>query len=571
MKLSPLYLSHVNYKSIVISFFILCFSAFAVYSQTEKLNYISKLKPLYVDSIKRIKTDTLVYVKFEFAKSILLNPKVLNGLKERTVTGVDLVYSTHIESVTFDQYKLNLERLQNLKKAAIFLFESDNMRWRVIGETRFKTNADAQNLFSGFVLHLRPKMTIKETEAEIEMLDDILEGKESIFPKSVPINRVKPTQFSYKMSCHFINSKTGKFEFGGSKIKLNKELAKKPKMKGGENAFYKLISEGVPFNPERKFKRKQCYYGVYSFEVTQDGVIQNAKVKGSNASQLLDDAVIDIIKSMKPWNKGQLNNQTLLYNFTVTFGKEKIRVPYSNLPTNVVVRDLKLCNILGIDTTKSTAVSREYFTPDSTIIKILNRNKKWNKMLVVADLTGSMYVYTAQLLLWFKIKEAAKENTISHVTFFNDGDEKDTFQKNVGSVGGIYNSDILEFDDILELAKTTMRNGNGGDVPENNVEAVINGINNCKDCNDVVLISDNYATPRDLTLVNQITKPIKLVLCGTWGGINPEYLDFIRQNKGSLHTMNSDLVSLIKTNEGQVLEIEGLKYFFKNGHFSRLY
>ena len=30
-------------------------------------------------------------------------------------------------------------------------------------------------------------------------------------------------------------------------------------------------------------------------------------------------------------------------------------------------------------------------------------------MLVVADLTGSMYVYTAQLLLWFKIKEAAKE------------------------------------------------------------------------------------------------------------------------------------------------------------------
>lgn len=60
---------------------------------------------------------------------------------------------------------------------------------------------------------------------------------------------------------------------------------------------------------------------------------------------------------------------------------------------------------------------------------------QWNNMLVVADVTASMYPYTGQLLYWLKLHE--DERRIKQFVF-NDGDDKDDAVKTPGNTGGIY-------------------------------------------------------------------------------------------------------------------------------------
>ena len=48
--------------------------------------------------------------------------------------------------------------------------------------------------------------------------------------------------------------------------------------------------------------------------------------------------------------------------------------------------------------------SEEEF-PDSIVLNVFQRNN-WNKMLIVADLTGSMSPYVAQVLLWFRLNDS---------------------------------------------------------------------------------------------------------------------------------------------------------------------
>jgi hypothetical protein len=84
------------------------------------------------------------------------------------------------------------------------------------------------------------------------------------------------------------------------------------------------------------------------------------------------------------------------------------------------------------------------------------------------------------------------------------------------------------------------------------------------------MIADNWATPRDLELLNQVKVPIRLILCGTWAGINTDYLDMIKKNGGSIHTIKSDIENLQKLNEGEVIDILGVSYMIKDGRFIRV-
>jgi hypothetical protein len=182
--------------------------------------------------------------------------------------------------------------------------------------------------------------------------------------------------------------------------------------------------------------------------------------------------------------------------------------------------------------------------PDSTVLTVFERNDKWNKMLVVADLTGSMSPYTAQVMLWLKLNDSQKR--AEHFTFFNDGDKKGTSQKKIGETGGIYHSSSKDFNDILELAKTTMENGYGGDDPENDIEAILSGLEKCPTCEDIVIIADNSANMRDVELMVKVTKPVKVIVCGSLGTLNTQYLDLARATGGSIHTIEKDIEGLVK-------------------------
>ncbi|HMO40289.1 MAG TPA: hypothetical protein PKC76_13925 [Saprospiraceae bacterium] len=243
----------------------------------------------------------------------------------------------------------------------------------------------------------------------------------------------------------------------------------------------------------------------------------------------------------------------------------------NNCPTEATARTLPHGFLLTFsephelpDFTRTEQLA-ELMEEDSTVLNALNRNPNWKKMLVVTDLTGSMSPYTAQLLLWFKLAE--NTGKVEHLIFFNDGDDKPDSLKTIGTTGGVYSLQPQTFEQIAQLANEVVIRGNGGDEPENNIEALLQGLKQCPHCDEVIMIADNWATPRDIELAHLLKRPVRIILCGTEEGINTAYLNLARQTGGSLHTIEEDLYDLLEMNEGQEIQIGREVFTIRNGRF----
>ncbi|NVK28476.1 MAG: hypothetical protein HWE14_10560 [Flavobacteriia bacterium] len=205
--------------------------------------------------------------------------------------------------------------------------------------------------------------------------------------------------------------------------------------------------------------------------------------------------------------------------------------------------------------------------PEDTLIQaIFDRNPDWVRMNIHCDLTGSMSPYTAQLLMWFKMN--LETNRILNFVFFNDGDDMHNSRKRPNRTGGIYTTSPSNMTELLETVQACMTGGAGGDVMENDIEALLKGIQSCRHCAEVILIADNLSPMRDYGLMNRIRRPVRVILCGTQLGINTQYLDLARETRGSVHTIDQDIYDLHRMRNGDSIEIDGETYTIRRGKFS---
>lgn len=209
--------------------------------------------------------------------------------------------------------------------------------------------------------------------------------------------------------------------------------------------------------------------------------------------------------------------------------------------------------------------SGEYRLKDSSLIKIMNRNDDWNDMLVVCDVTGSMFAYMGQLLIWYKLNFDLKK--VKYFVLFNDGDKKDDNLKKSGATGGIYTYEATDFKSFKKSMEEVIRQGTGGDAPENDIEAILKGITVFKNYDEIILIADNTAGVRDIDLLKRLRKPVRIILCGTENGINPDFLKIAHKTKGSIHTIESDIRDIGNIQEGQTIDIDGNIFIFRAGNF----
>lgn len=176
-----------------------------------------------------------------------------------------------------------------------------------------------------------------------------------------------------------------------------------------------------------------------------------------------------------------------------------------------------------------------------------------------------MFPYTQQLFLYFKLQTLKRIERA--FVFFNDGDRTPDEKKVTGKTGGIYFQKLKNYEELEKLAKAAISGGYGGDSPENDIEALIKAQAVCPECKELILIADNFSNMRDYSLMSQIQKPVRVVLCGSYAGINTEYLDLARITKGSVHTIEEDLENLMELNEGQIIELNKKKYVLEKGRF----
>jgi hypothetical protein len=201
---------------------------------------------------------------------------------------------------------------------------------------------------------------------------------------------------------------------------------------------------------------------------------------------------------------------------------------------------------------------------DTVITAILNRKKEWKNMVVVHDVTGSMMPYTLQTLAWRKLNDRRDE--VKQFYFFNDGDDKPDGP--VGTSGGIYHTRSGLISDIESCMSLAMSRGGGGGAPENNIEALLNAQKDLPEDAVLVMIADNYARVRDIELLPQLSRPVRIIVCGANNGlINTDYLRIAYQTGGSVHTIELDLEELSRLKEDEVIEFGSARYKLKNGNF----
>jgi hypothetical protein len=201
--------------------------------------------------------------------------------------------------------------------------------------------------------------------------------------------------------------------------------------------------------------------------------------------------------------------------------------------------------------------------PDSVVITAIRRNG-WTNYVMVCDVTSSMSPYTAQI---FAAMPSVIENRkCKGVMFFNDGDGKTSNQKRMGKSGGIYFTRELRMDSTWMLARKCMARGNGGDLPENNVEALLQA-EKSNPGGELVLVADNWASPRDLSMCDELTQPVHVILCCARGGVNPDYLFLARVTGGSVHLRDEDITNLPQMKEGETVKIGIQTFLLHDDHF----
>jgi hypothetical protein len=196
-------------------------------------------------------------------------------------------------------------------------------------------------------------------------------------------------------------------------------------------------------------------------------------------------------------------------------------------------------------------------TNDSVVLSVFTQNdKKWKDYVLVQDVTGSMYPYLTQTLLY--LKEHMKSSETEKFVFFNDGDKQPDGL--IGRTGGTYYVSSSDYSEIERTAFACMEGGNGGKAPENDIEAILYGYKKFPNCKGAVLIADNYSRIRDISLMKRLVdakKPVDVVICGAGknGEVNIDYLYIAKITGGTIHTLTESYGDLKSKKDGDIFKV----------------
>lgn len=230
----------------------------------------------------------------------------------------------------------------------------------------------------------------------------------------------------------------------------------------------------------------------------------------------------------------------------------------------------KLLEIAG-DYRDSLAENPEVFIKHKKLIlAVFNRLKgSWKNKIVVTDITGSMSPYYQQVLIWHALNLI--EGGQTKYVFFNDGDSRPDGP--IGASGGLYHCEgqIKDLKTIIASMQKGTRAGYGGKAPENDIEALLGAIEKRKNGEELILIADGLCKVRDIKLLGQVKIPVRIIVCGAEYSrrrrINPQYLRIARKTKGSVHSMEEDIMNLGDLVNGGQVEMDGETYEFQDGEF----
>lgn len=471
-------------------------------------------------------------------------------LRERQLVRVDLVYSAYRLDPKFSQRQLNLDRLRNLDERLPGILQDETISWNLIEQTGCNTPEQCQDYFHGFVLYIEKRYTKADTKVEIGRLMARLNATEKKIEKLRTV-RKSPGR---PLACGYPHVE--------DKLrKLTKRIKK-------------------AYDCTQKDKRARVV--TFRAEVDRRGQVQRVTLPavdsaGAAAPPCPEELTGAIAEGLAFTDGFLLGKQRL--PFTVTGRLTLPLRPQQGFKVTGYYLADSLMRKHRVKLLRDGCQARQLRPGDATeedpipnpdpsvVTRVLERHPDWQKQVVVADVTGSMYPYTADLLIWLQLATAGPEKTF---VFFNDGDDLPDKQKRLGQTGGLYTTRTTDYEQVKGKVIEAMSAGGGGDAPENDAEALLRAHQLAPDAQDIILVADNHTFPRDVRLLVGTKLPVKVILCGATEYINPKYLTMARRLGYSLHTLTTDLTNLHELPDNSITIIDGIRYQATPGGFRRL-
>jgi hypothetical protein len=400
---------------------------------------------------------------------------------------------------------LNKSRVVSFLNRFPFIEEGQLAQVNFFQQTDGALREKAITMFHGLVVKFRPRQTPENAKKEVVKLEEIVKT-------GTPV----PTQ----------KQATVEKKKDSATTELERIYAKRPrKLQNGK--WYILVGRGGIVSVDSDIPKKSP---LDSF-ITRE------------PKDALDEGLIDKAEYK------EFKSSTTIRIYYPRWVSEDVLIPKK--PVTITEKPAVAINISRI--------------PDTSILPILTRTK-WEKASIVADVTGSMFKYTGQLLLWVKTNSIG--SSAKNFVFFNDGDNMPDKDKKIGSTGGIYFKYCNSYAEVENLAKSTMLKGAGGDFPENNIEALLKAEKVFPGSEFQVMIADNWAAIKDKVLWDKLTKPVRIVVCcATEFNVHIDYLNLARKTNGPVHLMESDLYNLSGLKEGEILKVGKNSFVVKDGMF----
>lgn len=177
---------------------------------------------------------------------------------------------------------------------------------------------------------------------------------------------------------------------------------------------------------------------------------------------------------------------------------------------------------------------------DSVLYKAMQRRSAAPGLTAVVDWTASMYPYGAQVVHWAR----QREGRLAHLLLLNDGDDfvRERKEKPVGATGGFYAAPPDSLTAVIAAMERAMQRGDGGEDDENYVEAILHARERWGGADTLLLVVDNNNGIRDLALVKQVKRPVRVLLCQQGDQpIHPDYLTLVSHAGGYISTLDRDI------------------------------
>lgn len=534
--------------------FSFLFSALA-FSQTNAVDKILNITPQRVAQLTPTKDERTVLIPSSFSEEFLrTRPNKPSG----TVQTVYYLYTSFRQNPSFDQKKLNRERIERLVQLMPEVLENPYIEWKVIEQTGCTSAEMGRSYYHGFVLEYRTELSSKEREQEIANLEAFLKNPSAGFAVE---NDPTISELHGDLQTGLLREIPSN-DYTPEPEKMDRQ-ANFPE---GNFALYQYFKKNIPGGGEVAKNRDDVWVPL-SFEVDEEGNISD--VRFAEAKTYMQRTIEDVLSSMPKWDPAIKNGEPVASRVNI-----ELRMSYSPIVRGMYNRDGKKPIFTQGEVAEAAVKSaapeeltqeRIFKAENSAVYRSMDEVITKERIALVMDVTTSMTLHLASMNWW--VANSADSLNVVHYTFFNDGDNIDDKKKKSGKTGGIYHG--TELRDLTATLMAAMRNGNGGDIVENDFEAVLAAQNQQTNAEALLLIVDNFSDVRDENLLSEIQMKTHVLLAGDVTTVRECYLNLAKATGGDVF-VNGKRISLKNVQKGGRITIAESTYTYNGSTFQLL-